>query len=188
MTPPLSTFSSQVKLQRRMAHWAGPSCLRSAHCSRCWWRRKLTPTPAHGLTSCTDSLQRTAARLAWMAPPWPPQATYQGTLGTQRRGWVWLQPQDFINKFVKWTLEKTKSWLVAQIGKCFLRLCVWGVCWDFRGITWSNIISLNMTAAVNTAMINLFFVEWEVKYKRMCHFQRGLRVNMKLMSGSLYSL
>lgn len=156
MTPPLFFSSSQVKLQRRTAHWAAPSCQRSALCLRCWWRRKLTPTPARGLTSCTDSLQHTAARLDWMAPLWPSQATHQGTLGTQRRGRVWLQPQDYINKFLTWTLEKTESRLVAQIRKCFLRLCVWGVFWDFRGITWSNIISLDMTAPVNTAMINYF--------------------------------
>lgn len=101
-------FSSslQVKRQRRTAHWGALSCPRSARCLRCWWRRRPTPTPALGPTSCTGSLQHTDARWAWTPTPRPPPATHRGTLGTQTRGGVQLRPQDFTNKLVSLTLEK----------------------------------------------------------------------------------
>lgn len=88
-------LSNQEKLRRRMAHWAGHSCPRSARSSRCWWRRRPTPTRDRGPTSCTASLPPTGARWAWtplLTPPTP--STQHKTLRPLRGGQKWLRPLD----------------------------------------------------------------------------------------------
>lgn len=113
-------WSYQVKLQRRMAHWVEPFCLRSARSLRCWWRKKPTPTRDRGPMSCTASPPPTDAHWAWTAPP--RRRTHRGTLGTLRRGRGWLRPLDFTSDTGKdWELSDTaqiRKWhqmLIAEV-------------------------------------------------------------------------